>query len=45
MKNSLNLKRFYGRSVLSASLKKKHQYTFFLAALKLICSGISFKKF
>ena len=33
--------RFHIRSVLSVSLKMKHQYTFFMAALKLICSGIS----
>ena len=42
MKNSLDLKRFHFRSVLSASLKIK-QYTFFMAALKLICTGISKK--
>ena len=41
MKNSLGLKRFHVRSVLSASLKMKYQYTFFMGALKLICSGIS----
>ena len=41
MKNYLNLKRFNYRSVLSASLKMKHQYTFFMAALKLVCSDIS----
>ena len=41
MKNSLDLKRFHVRSVLPASLKMKHQYTFFMGALKLICSGIS----
>ena len=40
MKNSLDLKRFHVRSVLSASLKIKHQYTFFMAALKLICCGV-----
>ena len=42
MKNSLVLKRSHGRSVLSVSLKMKHQYTFFMGALKLSCSGISF---
>ena len=41
MKDSLDLKRFHARSVLSASLKMKHQYTFFMGALKLICSGTS----
>ena len=41
MKNSLDLKSFHVRSVVSASLKVKHQYTFFMAALKLIRSGIS----
>ena len=41
MKNSLDLKRFHVRSALSTSLKMKHQYTFLMAALKLICSGIS----
>ena len=40
MKNSLDLKRFLIRSVLSASLKMKHQHIFFMGALKLICSGI-----
>ena len=38
MKNSLDLKRFHVRSVLYASLKMKHQYTFFMGALKRICS-------
>ena len=41
MKNSLDLKRFNVCSGLSASLKMKHQYTFFMGALKPICSGIS----
>ena len=41
MKNSLALKRFHVRSVHSASLKMKHQYAFFMGALKLICSGLS----
>ena len=45
MKNSLDLKRFHVRSALSASLKTKYQYTFFMGALKLICSGISQEKF
>ena len=41
MKNSLDSKRFHVRSVLSASLKMKHQYTFLMGALELISSGIS----
>ena len=41
VKNSLDLKRSHVRSVLSASLKMKHQYTLFMGALKLICYGIS----
>ena len=41
MKNSLDLKKFHVRFVLSDSLKMKHQYTVFMAALKLFCSGIS----
>ena len=41
MKMSLDLKRFHIHSALSTSLKMKHQYTFFMAALKLICCGIS----
>ena len=45
MKNSLDLKRFHVRSVLSASPKMKHKYTFFMPALKLTCSGISQKNF
>ena len=44
MKNSLDLKSFHVCSVLSASLKMKHQYTFFMAALKLICC-YKFKNF
>ena len=45
MKTSLDLKRFHVRSVLSASIKTKYQYTFFTAALKLSCFGISQKNF
>ena len=45
MKNSLDLKRFHVHSALSDSPKTKHQYTFFMGALKLICSGISQEKF
>ena len=45
MKNFLDLERFHVRSALSASLKTKYQYTFFMGALKLICSGISQEKF
>ena len=33
MKNSLDLKRSHVRSGLSASMKMKHQCTFFMAAL------------
>ena len=39
--HSLNLKRFDICSVPSASLKMKHQYTYFMVTLKQICSGIS----
>ena len=45
LKNSLDLTRFHVRSVSSVSLKIKHQYTFFMGALKLICSGVSLKIF
>ena len=41
MKNTLDLKRFHVHSVFSASQKMKHQFTFFMGALKLICSSIS----
>ena len=37
--------KLHGRYVISASLKTKHQYTFFMAASKLICCGISQKNF
>ena len=41
MKNFFDLKRFHVRSILSAGMKMKHQYNFFMGALKVIYSGIS----
>ena len=45
MKNSLGLKRFHVRSVLSASLKMKHQYTFFHGCIKTNLLWYKLKEF